>query len=303
MYSPATTFPAGPPARGISQRWRRRIFRSLAVVVLLGLIASWIVAGLLVSPASQEIGAPPAVFRAESISLASDSGSTIRGWHHRAAQPKGVVVLLHGMRGNRLTMLARARFLRAAAYSIVMIDLQAHGESTGQNVTLGHLEQHDVKAAVEFARQEHPREAIAVIGVSLGGASAVMASPLGIDALVLEAVFPNISVAIQNRVAEQLGVLSTIPAELLLVQLQPRLGVSRSDIRPIDNLSNIDCPLLIISGTADLHTTVDETQEMFSIAKQPKELWLIDGAAHVDLHQYISERYEARLLKFLQQHL
>lgn len=303
MNSNANEVAAVFPITDNRKPWRRRVLLGLLLLLLIGLAISWLVGGLLVSPAPLSIGAPPADFPADPLSLPSGSGSTISGWHHRSAQNKGVVVLLHGMRGNRLTMLPRARFLKAAGYSIVMIDLQAHGESPGQQVTLGQLEQHDVKAAVEFARNEHPNEPIAVVGVSLGGASAVMASPLGIDALVLEAVYPNITAAIHNRVAEQLGLLSTIPAELLLIQIQPRLGIPRSELRPIDHLAKIDCPLLLMCGTKDLHTTVQETQQMLSAAIKPKQLWLVDGATHVDLYAFTVNEYEARLLQFFERHL
>lgn len=66
-------------------------------------------------------------------------------------------------------MLDRARWLHDEGYSSLLIDLQAHGESTGNHITGGYLEKHDVASAVKFARNRHPTESIGVIGVSLGG--------------------------------------------------------------------------------------------------------------------------------------
>jgi fermentation-respiration switch protein FrsA (DUF1100 family) len=200
-------------------------------------------------------------------------------------------------------MLDRARLFYTAGYSVVMIDLQAHGQSPGDHITLGHLEQHDVRAAVEFAREQHPDEAIGVLGVSLGGASAVLASPLGIDALVLESVYPNINDAVHNRVAARLGPFSTIPAELLLAQLTPRLGISPSQLRPIDQLPNVGCPVYVISGAEDRHTTANETREMFEVTREPKELWLVDRAAHEDLYRLSPDEYESRVISFFNQHM
>jgi alpha-beta hydrolase superfamily lysophospholipase len=200
-------------------------------------------------------------------------------------------------------MLGRARLLDAAGYSIVMIDLQAHGESTGQQITYGHLERYDAQAAVEYARQAHPDEPVAVLGVSLGGAAALLASPLGIDALILESVFPDITDAIHNRVALNLGLLAFIPTQLLLVQLKPRLGIAASELRPIEYLPQVNCPILIISGIEDRRTTAAETEQMFATAKQPKELWMVPDASHVDLHRASPEEYETRVLGFLDQHI
>ena len=149
---------------------------------------------------------------------------------------------------------------------------------------------------MEFARREHPNEPIGVIGVSLGGAAALLASPLDIDALVLESVYPNIHDAIHNRVAAQLGPLSWIASSLLLIQFQPRLGISPSELRPIDRIPDIDCPVCIASGTADLHTTEPETRAMFSAAQEPKQLWLVDGAAHVDLLREDALQYREQMV-------
>jgi uncharacterized protein len=268
-----------------------------------GLFASTFVAGQLVTPRQRKIGLPPADLPATSISLKSDSGATIAGWHIPADNRNGAIVLLHGIRGSRLSMLDRARMLYGEGYSIVMIDLQGHGESSGDQITIGHLEKHDARAAVEFARLQHPDEPIGVIGVSLGGASALLASPLEIDALVIESVYPDIESAINNRVAARLGPLSGVPAWLLLMQLEPRLGIEKTQLRPIDHVSTIGCPVLVISGTEDVHTTEAETRRIFEAAQERKELWLVDGAAHVDLLTVSPKEYRKRVVQFFARQL
>ena len=57
---------------------------------------------------------------------------------------------MHGVRANRLVMLARARFLHKAGYAVLLFDFQAHGESSGKRITFGHLEGLDASAAVTF---------------------------------------------------------------------------------------------------------------------------------------------------------
>lgn len=286
---------------------RRRILRTALIgtsgLFVAGLFVSWLVAGALIAPRPRVIGDPPPDLQATSFTTASDSGSTLSGWHSRSDSSNGVIVLLHGIRGSRLSMLNRARMLRDAGYSTLMIDLQAHGESSGEQITVGHLERHDVRAAVEHAQREHPNEPIGVVGVSLGGAAALLASPLEIDALVLESVYPNINDAIENRVSAKLGPLAAIPSALLLLQLEPRLGVSPTDLRPIDYMSQVDCPVYVVSGKADRHTTVSETREMFSAAREPKQLWLVGGAAHVDLFRAAPIEYRKRIVEFLELHL
>lgn len=281
----------------------QRIGLLIAGAFLLGLLASWIIAGALVAPVHREATATPAELNVELITLQSKSGATIAGWHCRAEPARGVVVLLHGIRSSRSAMLPRARMLRELGYSSVLIDLQGHGESTGERITLGYLERHDVEAAVQYSRQCHPGESVAVLGVSLGGAAATLASPLGIDALILESVYPNIDDAIRNRVEARLGRMAAIPTALLRIQIKMRLGIAPSQLRPIDKIASVGCPVFIISGVSDVHTPESETREIFERANAPKDLWLVEKAAHVDLMQHAPEAYRERVSEFLRLHL
>ncbi|MEM6690245.1 MAG: alpha/beta hydrolase [Planctomycetota bacterium] len=273
------------------------------LLLTFGLLSSWFVASLLVAPRHQQVGPPPVELNASAFETDSRSGARIHGWYTEPRDPRGVVVLLHGIRGTRASMLARAKMLHHARYATVMIDLQAHGESLGENITLGHLEKYDVQAAVQFAKAMIPDEPVAVIGVSLGGAAALLATPLDVDAMVLESVFPNIEAAVHNRVDAILGPLSWLPAKILLVQLKPRLGIPAEDLQPIQHIADVGCPVFLISGSNDKHTTERETRSMHQAASQPKKLWIVEGAAHEDLAKHSPDEYEKKILGFLNQQL
>lgn len=92
-------------------------------------------------------------------------------------------------------------------------------------------------------------------------------------------------------------------APLLLVQLPLRLRVWPNQLRPIEALPNLTMPILIASGTQDAHTTFAETQRIFDAANQPKLLWKVEGAGHVDLQHHDPAAYENIVLPFLRQYL
>lgn len=257
---------------------------------------------LLARPVQASLGNPPAELGAHRVVFRSDSGADVRGWWAPAAAARGTILLLPGVRANRHSMLDRALFLRSSGYSVLLIDLQATGETRGDLITFGWRERLDVLAAVDFMRRVAPGSKVAIIGMSLGGAAALLATPpLDADALVLEAVYPSITRAVENRLAIRLGSMGRRLAPLLLVQLRPRIGVGTDALRPIDHISQVRCPVLVIGGTADQHTTVHDSLELYGTAKAPKQLWLVPGASHVDIHRAHTAEYEARILNFLSQ--
>ena len=247
-------------------------------------------------------GPPPSGLGMETISIPSGSGRELAGWYAPREGASATVLLLHPFRGDRRAMLERATLLLEAGYAVLLIDLQAHGESPGEQITMGFREREDVIAAVGFIRETSPEHRIGVIGWSLGGASALLASPLEIDALVLESVFPSLEEAIHNRVSQRLGVLNQILAPVLLTQLEPRLGFDPSDVCPIERISQVGCPVLVASGDQDRHTTLSETERLFAAAREPKQLVIFPGAEHVDLLNDDPQKYR-EIVAFLDRHL
>ena len=260
------------------------------------------VGSALVASANRPVGRPQDL-NVEDVAIDSRSGSTIAGWYCAHPDATAAVVITHGIGGTRSSLVERAKLFFDAGYSVLMIDLQAHGASPGKQITLGHLERHDVQAAVDYIRSHDPKLHIGVVGISLGGASALLGSPLGIDALVLESVFPTIEEAIRNRIAARVGMLEPILSPMLLCQIQPRLGISLGELRPIESISKIGCPVLVMSGSEDLHTTEHETKTLYKNANDPKELAIFEGATHEDLQQQNPHQYRTVVLEFLGKHL
>ena len=122
----------------------RRILKRLIAFVLLAtamLFAGAAGVGLMLSaPAHSAIESPPAELSAEAIEFPSTSGATIRGWFVAGQPGRGVVVLMHGLRGNRVPMVRRALALKSDGYAVLLFDFQAHGESGGARITFGYRE-------------------------------------------------------------------------------------------------------------------------------------------------------------------
>lgn len=279
---------------------RSLLLIAVSAAAAAGVAALWILGSALSAPVTRPVGDAPASLHATPVSFASDSGSTIGGWLIRGVSGRGALVLAHSVRSTRLEMVDRAAFLYRAGYSLLLFDAQAHGESPGRQITFGYLESLDARAAVSFLQAQLPAERIGYLGVSQGGAAALIGtSPLPVQALILEAVYPTLREAVIDRIRIRLGPLAPLLAPLLLVQIEPRLGVDPDSIAPIDGIRHIRAPLLLIAGERDRHTLLTESRRLFEAAPEPKTFWVVPEASHVDFHRFDSVQYERRVLDFL----
>lgn len=285
---------------------RRRFREQVREYGVVAGIAGW--SGcLLTRPAKNAELASPSALPVRPVSFQSRSGSTIRAWLLAGSPGVGAVVLLHGVGGNRSSMVARARFLHRAGYTVLLPDFQAHGESAGSRITFGALESFDAEASLAFVRGCRGVERVGVIGVSMGGAAALLGSdPLRADAYVLESVYPNIRQALEGRLKVwlgPLGVLNRLFAARLMEGVSADIGIGEAALRPIDRIGSLGAPVFVIAGTRDAYTPLRESRALFEHACTPKDFWAVEGARHEDLHAYAGERYEQRVGEFLARHL
>lgn len=280
------------------------LIRRLALIgLLLGLVASWIEGGLLCAPANHPVVLPKDLSGAP-VTFPSGSGAKISGWIIPGQTNRGVIVLMHGVRADKSTLLGRARFLSRAGYTVMLFDFQAHGESPGNVITFGYLESRDAVAAVQMVQKIFPGRPVGVIGISLGAAAAVLADPpLDVQAMVLEMMYPTIEEATKDRIEMRLGTPGRIISPLLTAQIPGRAGCKPQDLRPINQVAFIKVPKLFVAGTADRDTKFSEAQAIFTAAAEPKQFMPVEGAAHEDLHDFNKAQYEKTVLAFLDKYL
>ncbi len=282
--------------------------RVLAIIIAaslsLAMFSVWWLAGALLAPQPRSIGALPADLHGRPVRIDDGAGGMVAGWWIPGETGRASVLLLHGIRADRRAMLGRARILARHGHAVLLIDLPAHGESSGDAITLGRRESIGVRAARDWIRTQRPDECIAAIGVSLGGASILLGErgPIGFDAVVLEAVYSNARQAIRNRIAMRLGNTAASLSSLLEMQAGWRIGVPADALSPLARIGRLDAPVLIIAGGRDRHTRLWESRALYARAPGPKALWILPQAAHVDFFAREPADYEARVVGFIQRY-
>lgn len=278
----------------------RRIAKAALILAAIALAGAWIAGTLLSWPHPSAVPAPAPPGRV--VRLVASDGVPIAASYWPGARPDGpAVLLLHGINNTRDRLRAQALWLNGLGYAVLAIDFRGHGESGAASRSFGLNEARDAAAALAFLRRGVPARRVGLIGISLGGAAALLGDdgPLPVQAMVLHAVYPDLRTAIANRIARVTGrPLAYLGEPLLSFQSWPRLGVPPARIAPIEGLRRFHGPVLIVAGTADRDTTLADSRAMYAAAPGPKELLLIPGADHVATSIVCTEAYRRRVRAF-----
>ena len=239
----------------------------------------------------------------EDVRFTTDDGVTLSGWLvPPARETRAAVVLMHGFSWHRLPWLAGFVPWLQRRYHVLQFDFRGHGGSDDALISLGTLEERDVAAAVRFL-EGRGLGPIALMGISMGGSVAIMAAPdLPVAAVVADAAYAELRDPIANRLREVGYPMARLGAALVLAAASVRARVwLRSPMHRVAQISPRG--LLLISPGGDRLVSPQQSLRMFRAAGQPKELFLVPGAAHAEAHLTAPEAYERRVLDFLARHL
>lgn len=239
----------------------------------------------------------------EEVRFTTDDGYTLQGWLLPAArETRAAVILLHGFSWHRLPWLTGFVPWLQPRYNVLQFDFRGHGESDDAPITLGTTEQRDVAAAVRFM-ENRGYGPLALMGISMGGSVAIMSAPdLPVAAVVADAAYGRVENPIANRMRQGHYPLPRLGSRLVVAAASLR---ARTWLRqPIQRVPQI-APrgLLLIAPQEDRLVSWTQSEELYERAGEPKELFVVPGAAHSDAHAVAGAAYEHRVLDFLARYL
>jgi uncharacterized protein len=217
--------------------------------------------------------------RLHDISIEMGDGTRVAGWS-LPSNNGAVIIFIHGSTGSRKELLPVALNLNKHGYGAILLDMPGHGESGGR-ADWGISSQVAVERAIDLALKGDGVRHVAIFGFSMGTyiAVEVAARDRRVAALVLLGAFTNLADQIRYQFRSHVPFLNEI--NVLVARM---VGVDGNAIRTLDLLeASASRPILIIAGTADGLIPVSMPQALFQAAHEPKELWLVEGANHLNV--------------------
>lgn len=237
----------------------------------------------------------------EQVSFQSSDDLNLSGWFFPADDSASPAILYAPATArDQRSGLSLVVPFHQAGYHVLLFSYRGHGTSDGDRFgfTYGAAESRDVDAAVQYLSEERGIKKIGAIGHSAGAVSIILSASRNpqISAIVAASPFNSVEEIWEtNR-----PVLFPKPLYNLTMWFSEfRKGFSRHQVRAQDVIGKIaPRPLLLLHGSADKRITQEQALQLYSEAKEPKRLWIIEGATHDSVRYPSLDVLSGQILSF-----
>ncbi len=249
------------------------------------------------------LGAQPT----EERMIYSEEGLCLRGILLKNPSKGPWVILCHGYTGHAEEMADFARQFYQRGYQVLMPDARGHGKSEGEYIGMGWPERRDIVRWAEYLVWKERAENIALLGISMGGATVMMASGEELPGQVRAIVEDCGYTSAWDEFHYQLKMLYHLPAFPLLyvtdLLARVKAGYGLKAASAIKQVAKCRIPMLFIHGEKDALVPYWMLKPLYEAASCPKECFVVENAGHGEARQAQPEEYWKRVFGFLERNM
>ena len=194
-------------------------------------------------------------------------------------------ILFHGYTGASWQMAPYAKMFYDMGYSVITPDARAHGESEGNYIGMGWLERPDVLSWINSVTGTDPDAEIVLHGVSMGGATVMMAAgedlPDNVKCIVEDCGYSSVWDEFRLQLKNVFGLPAFPLLNVASLVCQIRAGYSFTEASSVKQLQKATVPMLFIHGDADTFVPFSMLDVVFeACTSAEKEKLVVHDAAH-----------------------
>jgi pimeloyl-ACP methyl ester carboxylesterase len=263
---------------------------------------------------------------AEEVAFPNADGQNLRGLYWPTTRPHRLGVILFGLEfgSNRWACIPYCQFLSDAGFDLFTFEARGQGDSDPEPgyKPLQWVTDHEVKdvyAALSYlkSRSDADPRGVGFFGISKGGGAGLLAAARApyLRCFVTDGAFGTHS----TMVPYMRKWVAIYSKKVWLQKLLPNWVyglVARAGLRRIRRENGCRFPhlekalprlaprpLLMIHGGADTYIKPEMARTLYNLARQPKELWIVEGAKHNQAFHDANAEYRRRVLDFFVYHL
>lgn len=219
----------------------------------------------------------------------------------------GVVVMAHGLGGNRFTNYPIAEMFLANGYNVISYDQRSSGENTAEKTTFGYWEKYDLIDCINYAKESTQGKKIGIWGESFGGATAIQATAhedtqADISFLILDCPVSSMDWMVRE---EMKGMDIGLPLDYMMwcgsFVNNMELGFSYKEVDSANIANKINIPTLVINSEADKTTPYFMGKDVYdNLSSTKKELWTVTDSKHVGMWLDYNEEYRSKVKSLIE---
>jgi acylglycerol lipase len=267
----------------------------------------------------------------------NNDGFTIYEHSRLLKEPKGVVLICHGIAEHSGRYEHVAESLCKAEYSVVSFDLRGHGKSSGKRAYVNRFSDYlnDLGEVLDRVKINFPEQPIFLMGHSMGGgiiALFVIERETFVNGIILSAPTAKVSEDLSPFLQKISGILSAIVPKLPTLKLDnsfrskdpevaeafdadplnykkgiiARTGTEllRSAKAISQGCAAIDLPILIMHGTIDKLADISGSEMLYDrVSSSDKTIKLYEGLHHEILNEPEKDQVEADIISWLDERI
>jgi pimeloyl-ACP methyl ester carboxylesterase len=215
--------------------------------------------------------------------------ATLEAWVLDPVAPvRGTVLVLHGIRDQKASMLGVGRALAANGLRAVLVDLRGHGASSGEFLTYGVVESHDLVQLIDQLEALGIAEGpLGVYGASYGGAVAIQLASIDdrVRAVASLSTFSSLREVVPPYVRVSVPGLGELVPSALVDSVVDDAGVLAGFSPDAANtrraIARTDAKVLLVHGDEDRHIPFEQARALSRACGDRCALVPIRGEDHL----------------------
>jgi hypothetical protein len=238
----------------------------------------------------------------QEVYIDSQYGYKIHGIFFPNNNSKKTIILCHGITWSLYGSVKYMDMFLKRGFAIFIYDHRNHGLSGGRDTAFGYYEKFDLKKCTDWVFNKLGKDIIVGLHGESMGAGTVLQN-IAIDQRIKFCIddcgYSDAVDLFKYRLTKDYNIKKFPLIKFSSEITKMRAGWKFKDVSPITTLPNAQIPILFIHGEEDDYVPTFMCEQMYSVKKGYKEIYIAPNAGHAEAFSKNKDEYEKRVHSFL----